>query len=319
MDGETFTATVTIASGKVASDLTNFVVLINLHDMPAGFWSAVKSDGGDIRAYDNTDTLIPHVVYNFATGTTSGILMVKRSVATASSTVIKVRCGNASLSALAVGNANGRNAVWSDYDIVVGFDGTNTDQTGTTRTVTGTSTTATVNTGFLKFADTDSGKKWVTLADRTVYTFGASYYLTSAISHNNGLVEYSNGNGDRQNLAARNVGPPAAIGLWNNDDLWLQPTSTGATASTLYRATGVLNNTTNRKLYLNGALLGTDTGATAHPINGPNFILGASTGAGEAANAEIGYAYLRNGNLTADWLAGEYANWHSPSTFYSVA
>jgi hypothetical protein len=318
-DGETFTATVTIASGTVASNLTDFPVLINLHDMPAGFWSAVKSDGGDIRAYDSTDTLIPHDLCRINTGSTSGILMVKKTVATASSTVIKIRCGNAALSALSVSDTNGRNAVWSDYDLVVGFGGSTTDRTGATRTLAGTSGTASTNVDFLGFNGSQE-KTWVTLTGRTVYTMGCSYYLTAAVTQHNGLVAYqaaSNPNALRENLLVRNVSP-AAIALWNPTDSWLQPTSTGGTASTLYRAHGLYNSTTDRKLYLNGALIGTDTGATVSAGSADMLRLGGTAGAGESATAEIGYAYLRPSLLSANWLAAEYLNWHTPASFYTV-
>lgn len=314
-----FSATVTIASGNVGSDLTNFIVMVNLADMPSGFWSGVKSDGGDIRATDNSGTVIPHDLCSFDSVGHTGVLMVKlASLLAASSNAFKVKCGNAALSALPATNANGRNAVWSDYDIVVGFDGTTTDRTGATRTLSGGFSAASVYPAFLKFADTGTGQSWLSPPSRTQYTIACSYYLTAAVSHHNGLLAYYSSNADRQGLIVRNASP-AAIAIWNPTDSWLQPTSTGGSTSTLYRAAAALNNTTDRRLYLNGALLGTDVGATLYPATGDHFGLGLTDGAGEYANAEIGYAYLRNGLLSADWLAAEYANWHnSPGGFYTV-
>jgi hypothetical protein len=47
---------VTIASGTVGEDLTAFPVMVDLQDMPAAFWSNVRSDGGNIRAYSTKRT-----------------------------------------------------------------------------------------------------------------------------------------------------------------------------------------------------------------------------------------------------------------------
>jgi hypothetical protein len=307
-------STLTIPSGKVASNLSNFPVMVNLADMPAPFWASVASDGGNVRV-KQSGSVIPFDLIRINSGAHTGLLVFKApSLLSASSNVFTIDLSGGAL--LPSTDTNGRNAVWSDYDIVVGFDGTTTDRTGASRTITGAFAAATVNTGFLKFADTGSGEQWDSMTTRTVYTVASSYYLTSAITHNNGIAEFGSSNADRQNLAVRST---VAVALWNPDDSWLQPTSTGGTVSTLYRAAGVLNNTTDRKLFLNGTLIGTDTGAATRPISGTKFKIGGSSGAGEFANAEIGYTYLRNGALTADWLAAEYASWHSPSTFYSVS
>lgn len=110
--------TVTIGAGEVGSDVTDFPVMVRLSDMPAGFWSAVKADGGDIRATDMANVVIPHDLSRFDYTDQDGVLWVKRSITAAGGATFKVICGNPAASKLAVGNSNGRNAVWSDYTAV---------------------------------------------------------------------------------------------------------------------------------------------------------------------------------------------------------
>lgn len=44
-----YKAVITIPSGTVSTDLTDYRIMLRLSDMPAEFWDYVKSDGGDIR------------------------------------------------------------------------------------------------------------------------------------------------------------------------------------------------------------------------------------------------------------------------------
>lgn len=122
-------ATLTIATGTVASDLTNFLVRINLADMPSGFWSAVKADGGNIRVYQSDGvTQVPFDLTFFQRASRAGELFAKLNVATASNTVFKIAWTNPSDNLLPATDTYGRNAAWSDYDAV--FIGSLTNRTG---------------------------------------------------------------------------------------------------------------------------------------------------------------------------------------------
>lgn len=111
---------ITIASGEVASDLTDYPVYVDLSGMPAGFWSHVNSDGGDIRvmATDGT-TSIPMDLVWIDYDAQEGSLFFKRTVASGSDTVVRVYYGATGLDRLPATDTYGRNAVWSDYDVVV--------------------------------------------------------------------------------------------------------------------------------------------------------------------------------------------------------
>ncbi len=110
---------VTISSGTVGSDLTDFPVMIDMRDMPPAFWIGTRSDGGNIRAYaaDGT-TQIPIDVTFIDVERSIGRMFVKHSLAAASDTTFKIVLLDASQTMLATTDPNGRNAVWADYEVV---------------------------------------------------------------------------------------------------------------------------------------------------------------------------------------------------------
>ena len=72
------TANVVVQSSQVTADLTDFPLLVDLSDLPAGFWSTVSNGGGDIRVFkaDGTTELAREVV-SCDTATETGELWVK--------------------------------------------------------------------------------------------------------------------------------------------------------------------------------------------------------------------------------------------------
>lgn len=110
---------VTIASGTVSADLTDFPIMVDMNDMPPAFWLGVRDDGGNIRAYQSDGTtLIPIDVTYINTATKHGRMFVKHTITTGSDTVFKIKLLDPLTTALAVTDPNGRNVVWSDYEVV---------------------------------------------------------------------------------------------------------------------------------------------------------------------------------------------------------
>jgi hypothetical protein len=131
-----FSATIRVPSGTVASDLTNFPVMVRLSDMPARFWLSVQKNGGDIHVKTTGGTVIPHDLVRINCAKREGLLFFKASsLAAASNDDFLITCGDRSLSKLAASDGNGRNAVWSDYAVVWCFDEM-VDRTGTNGTPT---------------------------------------------------------------------------------------------------------------------------------------------------------------------------------------
>jgi hypothetical protein len=112
--------TVTIPSGTVGSDLTDFPVLIRLEDLPSSIWTGVRSDGGNIRAFDVTEATeypIDVIVINYEAET--GTIAVKvPSVTAAADTEFKIIIDDIAEERYARGDTYGQAAVWDDYEAV---------------------------------------------------------------------------------------------------------------------------------------------------------------------------------------------------------
>lgn len=109
-------------------------------------------------------------------------------------------------------------------------------------------------------------------------------------------------------------------GLWNSVDAWLEDTGHTPALGERKRMHHTQNGTTDRKFWRDGTNAQTDPGVAQRPTS-PNRVMvgGDPSNATQAWRGQINYAYLRNGVLSADWLAAEYASWETPSSFYTVA
>lgn len=128
----TYTIPITIPAGKVNSDLSGFPVMLLLEHLPSTFWNNVKTDGGDIRIYNNESNQIPHDLVYIDVPNAKGLLFFKADLLTASSNVFSLEYGDGNLERLPYNDTYGRNAVWSAYEMVTlleGYDG-GEDRTG---------------------------------------------------------------------------------------------------------------------------------------------------------------------------------------------
>jgi hypothetical protein len=131
---------VRVASGEVTADLTDFPLMIDLSGMPASFWTDVRSDGGNIRAYAADGvTMIPHDVTYINKARELGRMFTKTTLLTASNNDVIIKLLGPSEVALAVTDTNGRNAVWSDYEVVIVYPQTD-NRTGNSFTRNAVST-----------------------------------------------------------------------------------------------------------------------------------------------------------------------------------
>lgn len=107
---------ITSANAKV--DEAILEIGYNLSQAPSGFWSAVKSDGGDIRVANNTgDTEYSRELVNFDSGGNTGWLFFDAALLeTASDTTWRIYAGNAAANEPATTDPNGRDNVWHADD-----------------------------------------------------------------------------------------------------------------------------------------------------------------------------------------------------------
>lgn len=138
----TYRVPVEIVPSKVgtSSAITSFPVYVSLNDMPAGFWSNVKSDGGDVRVVESdetTETAFELVTINTASST-GELHFLADSLSTTSTSTFYVYYGNAGASGYASSSTYGSQNVWnSNYKAVYHLkDGTTlsaTDSTSNTK------------------------------------------------------------------------------------------------------------------------------------------------------------------------------------------
>ena len=125
-----------IAPGEVSADLADFPVMIDLALMPPAFWTAVREDGGNIRAYASVGgAQYPLDIAAFHHNAQGGALWVKLpSITAAGGASFILEMGGLSQEREARGATYGSAAVWSDYESVF-LGGESTDDRASTSRV----------------------------------------------------------------------------------------------------------------------------------------------------------------------------------------
>jgi hypothetical protein len=159
---------------------------------------------------------------------------------------------------------------------------------------------------------------------RTTWTMGASN-VPNNVSSNGAILSYTpidTSNNFRASLVLR--GSVSQYGIWNSTDTWLMATGSAPAIGTRRRLHHTQSGTTNRKIWVNGVLSATDTGCAQRPATKsaavPSLYIGAEDETvGEVIFGSINYVYLRNGELSANWLLAESSNIENPTGFYTVS
>jgi hypothetical protein len=124
---------ITVDHTKVAGNLTNFPVYIDLGNLPSGFWENLGGNGYDIRVTNAAGDELPREIVSVTDSGSSGTgeLHFKADFLSGTlNTVFYIYVGNSSIgSDYPVTDANGRNAVWSDGYVLVSHDGGLKDST----------------------------------------------------------------------------------------------------------------------------------------------------------------------------------------------
>lgn len=115
LGGAVLYSEITIDAANINSDLTGFPVRINLSDLPSGFWSNVKSDGGDIRATTSGGDSLPIDMVDIDTTLQTGVVYCRMDLLSSADTIFRLTYGDDSLNLLDPTDTYGRNAVWSGY------------------------------------------------------------------------------------------------------------------------------------------------------------------------------------------------------------
>lgn len=112
-----------------------------LSNCDATWWAAVQADGDDVRVTLPDNTLLPAYVYFIDTAKKIGVVYFKRTMADTGTQQIEVWCGNASATAPAASDPEGRNNVFRSEIVMFNPDGIGSDLTSNANTLTATGET----------------------------------------------------------------------------------------------------------------------------------------------------------------------------------
>lgn len=305
---------VTVNTSQVPSTQTSFPVYVNLANLPAGFFSHVRSDGGDIRVTNSSGTTeLPREIVSINTGTGSGELWFKAD-SISDGSYFYIYYGNSGASDYAVSDPYGRNNVWdSNFQMVVhlnenAVNTTVNDSAGhvTNMTTNGNTTayhdTGKINGGF-NINTSGNGVK----LNNTV-TLGTTHTVSVWVNQSS-LGAY-------QNIIANS----SALGYWIYGGK-LSYYSGGDHMETTVNTTGVWTyltatmDGTNLNFYRNGNPDGSTPLATSISANGFG---GDSGGSGERLYGTMDEEQVSNIARSANWIKTEFNNQSSPSSFYAT-
>ena len=343
----TSVANVTIQSSQVTADQTDFPLLVDLSDLPAGFWSTVANGGGDIRVFkaDGTTELAREVV-SCDTATETGELWVKYAGTLSGSvdTTIQIHADGVS-SDYAVTATYGRNNVWTDYAAVyhmeqdpsgsapqiIDSSGSGTDLTSNGSMTTGDSVAGPIGTA-LDFDGNDYLQAGASVAPDGASELTLSAYVKSAaIGNDYSIIGTKAGTFDDNNLGIRYDSKGFSGGGTNvlkfsveNKAGLSESGETESSSQTTEKHSLVLTWVSGAapKLYTDGS----ESSYTSAPgtlsgvVSIPDLYVGRGlrdgSGLWEGAIDEV---RISGSAITADRIATEYNNQSSPTTFYTVS
>ena len=167
----------------------------------------------------------------------------------------------------------------------------------------------------------DGARKVTGITKPTQWSMGTRAYANALGGANRAVISFSDNSttdANREGINYHNA--TSRWGAWNSTDTWIDDTGGAPSTLTVYRLNEVFNATTNRKLFKNGALAGTDTGTSQRPVSASTcaFFIGVEdTSVANVFDGSLTDVYLRAGLLTDDWIAAEMHSWET-GDFYSI-
>lgn len=311
---------ITIPSGTVGENLSDFPVYVNLSHLGSDFFSSVKSDGSDIRiTTSDGETEVPFELVSIDTGAETGELYFKGTLSSSSDTSFYIYYGNASATAYAATDTYGRNNVWDSG--FVGVYHLEEDPGGSAPQFadsSGSGHDATANN--LTSGSSTAGKigSAVTISDNQSIQFG-DLGLSDTVS----LTAFIDGSSAETFTeyfywdSANHFQVKTFVNIFFGGATGGNDTSTNGSGKYLgqYAVTAASDGTTNR--YKDGALL------SAYPIS-----LSTPTLTGQSLQIPLPSTTTINGYVdevrisgavrSGAWIAAEYLNINAPASFYAI-
>lgn len=323
--GFSYYKTITIDHTKVSgsSNLTDFPVLISVTDnalrTTANGGRLQNANGWDILFTNSTGSTDLNFQIESYTATNGNLVAWVRvpTVAHNTNTVIRIYYGKSG-----VGANPSSNSTWtSDYVGVWHFDNNVNDATGNGRN--GTNTGSTNTTGRIASGRSFNGtNQYVTVAHHSSLNINTGTFSA--------WIEPSTVTGGFRSVIGKQFGTGHSdsyfVGI-NNNRVYTSTTSCDVTGSTnLVTSTwyhlAVVQNGSNRTIYLNGVSNGTSGACTSNNNDVNPVLFGAqengTPGISEFFGGKIDEIKISNVAKSADWIATEYNNQNNPASFYTV-
>lgn len=333
---------ITVDNTKVDGDLTDFPIYVNLANLPSGFFTNVKSDGGDIRVTKSDGTTeVPREVVSINTAGSTGELHFKASgtLSSSSDTDFYIYYGNSGASEPAVTATYGRNNVWSDYAAVFHMD---QDPSGSApQIIDSTGTYSGTSAGSMTSGDLVSGKIGNALdfdGSNDEIDIGTTPHFSNATAMTWSC--WANPTGTVRCLIAKgtNSSPFEGVNFFHSSgDIRLSFVPSTGTGGQIYRITSGTGYNDGTLRMFTGTYAGDNLASSIHIyVNGSNDDgTSAGTWSGSQVTTRrlkiaerdggingvniIDEVRLRLSVLSSVWISTEYKNQNSPNTFYTVA
>lgn len=315
----------TIASAKVGSDLSNYPIVVDLSLITDSAWWAdvARSDGGDIRVFDNADTALPFDLIDIDTTLETGVCVVRGDVATASSTTIKfVAYNDVSMAPLAASDTNGQHDTWQDFEAVYLLRSDLADRTSNARDLTARTGTANYTTTFAYGLgggiDNDAAVFDATHVDATLAGITGTMMVACGLVTDTASNQYAF---STMPTAGNNTGR-YGLGEEHTPSRWSAfSTATGFLTSSVTCNAGsdailhsVVESGNAYRLSVDGVL---EVSSTTTTRLGQTIMLGAIEGSSDSSwRGDIGMAYLRSDIVSADWIAADFENFDLSKTLF---
>lgn len=319
---------ITSDNTKVANANDN--LLYDLSDAPAGFWSTVKSDGGDIRATNSAgDTAYSFELENFSTGSETGILFFNsQGLSTGSDTVYRIYYGNAGASLPAASDPLGAQNVWNSNYLAVhhmnAASGNESDSTSNAHNLTEQNTVPSTSGGKIADArDFNGTNDYFDFPDNlgldnTGFTFQAWFDTSEGVSQQR-IAGFYDGADDIMFIGPENGNIRFRAGhLGGNEFNFENDTASAIGTNTLYLVHGTYDGST-ATIYIDGAADGTATASIDDPFDDTEIMdVGRRSDNNQYLEGLIDELRILSTSLSSSWISTEYNNQNSPSTFWST-
>ncbi|MBL7889602.1 MAG: DUF2341 domain-containing protein [Bacteroidia bacterium] len=313
------------------SDLSNFPAMIKIasdNDLRVtGSGGYVENANGYdiIFTADDGVTQLNHQLEKYVSTTGALTVWVKiPSLSTSINTYIYMYYGNS-----AIVTDQSTTTVWNNYHGVWHLENNSfADNSGNGYTLTNNSTTN-QSPAFINDGRANAGTNWLEVANTfpnitTSYTMSGWVYTTNNAKAGQRIFcdDVNNTGGYALSLGDGGTGRLRFYSRSSNPVILDGPANQIAN-NTWYYIVAVADITNGRKtIYVNGVQAATATFTNAWGTDAGNCSIGGETASGETGNrlqGRIDEVRVAKSALSADWVATEYANQNSPTTFYSIS